>query len=55
MIHFGRKWLSGELYKEMAYEGKNYTPEIIDNIMNQLKDAKSRLENHRYTQAEKLQ
>ena len=52
MIHFGRKWLSGELYKEMAYEGKNYTPEIIDNIMNQLRDAKSRLENHSYTQAQ---
>jgi GT2 family glycosyltransferase len=55
MIHFGRKWLSGELYKEMAYEGKNYTPEIIDNIMNQLRDAKSRLENHSYAQAEKFQ
>jgi tetratricopeptide (TPR) repeat protein len=55
MIHFGRKWLNGELYKEMAYEGKNYTPEIIDNIMNQLRDAKSRLENHTYTQAQKLQ
>jgi GT2 family glycosyltransferase len=55
MIYFGRKWLSGELYREMAYEGKNYTPEIIDNIMNQLRDAKSRLENHDYTQAQKLQ
>jgi len=55
MIHFGRKWLNGELYKEMAYEGKNYTPEIIDNIMNQLRDAKSRLEHHDYTQALKLQ
>ncbi|MHC4532634.1 MAG: tetratricopeptide repeat protein [Planctomycetota bacterium] len=54
MIHFGRKWLNGELYKEMAYEGKNYTPEIIDNIMNQLRDAKSRLEHHDYTQALKL-
>jgi len=55
MIHFGRKWLSGELYKEMAYEGKNYTPEIIDKIMNRLRDAKNRLENHDYTQAQKLQ
>ena len=55
MIQFGKKWLTGELYKEMAYEGKNYTPEIIDNIMNQLRDAKTRLENHDYTQALKLQ
>jgi len=53
MIYFGRKWLSGGLYKEMAYEGKNYTPEIIDNIMNQLRNAKNRLENHDYTQAQK--
>jgi hypothetical protein len=29
MIHFGKKWLTGELYKEMAYEGKIYTAEII--------------------------
>ncbi len=44
MIHFGKKWLTGELYKEMAYEGQNYTPEIIDEIMNQLRDTKSKLE-----------
>jgi len=44
MIHFGKKWLTGELYKEMAYEGKIYTPEIITRFMNQLRDAKSRLE-----------
>jgi tetratricopeptide (TPR) repeat protein/GT2 family glycosyltransferase len=50
VIHFGKKWLTGELYKEMAYEGNRYTPEIIDNIMNQLRDAKKRVENHDYTQ-----
>ncbi len=44
MIHFGKKWLTGELYKKMAYEGKSYTPEIIARFMNQLRDAKSRLE-----------
>ncbi|MBA7708708.1 hypothetical protein ES703_117612 [subsurface metagenome] len=44
MIHFGKKWLTGELYKEMAYEGKSYTPEMIARFMNQLRDAQSRLE-----------
>ena len=44
MTHFGKKWLTGELYKEMAYEGHIYTPEIIGHIMNQLRDAKSELE-----------
>jgi tetratricopeptide (TPR) repeat protein/GT2 family glycosyltransferase len=43
MTYFGKKWLTGELYREMAYEGKSYTPEIIDNIMDQLRDAKSNL------------
>jgi len=45
MIHFGKKWLTGELYKEMAYEGKIYTPEIITRFMKQLRDAKSKLLN----------
>jgi len=44
MTYFGKKWLTGELYKEMAYEGKIYTPEIITRFMNRLTDAKSRLE-----------
>jgi hypothetical protein len=44
MIHFGKKWLTGELYKEMAYEGKIYSPELITRFMNQLRDTQSRLE-----------
>ena len=44
MTYFGKKWLTGELYREMAYEGQHYTPEIIARFMNQLRDAKSRLE-----------
>ena len=44
MTYFGKKWLTGELYREMAYEGKIYTPEIIARFMNQLRDTKSRLE-----------
>ncbi|MHC4396951.1 MAG: glycosyltransferase family 2 protein [Planctomycetota bacterium] len=44
MLYFGKKWLTGELYRQMAYEGKNYTSEIINNIMTLLKDVKSELE-----------
>jgi len=43
MIYFGKKWLTGELYKELAYEGKNCTPGIVNNIMAQLKKAKGEL------------
>ena len=50
MIYFGKKWITGELYREMAYEGKSYTPEIIDELMKQLRDAKSRLESYGNTQ-----
>ena len=46
MIHFGKKWITGELYKEMSYEGKSYTPERIDELMNQLRDAKNKLESY---------
>lgn len=51
MTYFGKKWLTGELYKEMAYEGQIYTPEIIDHIMNKLRDAKSEIESHDYEEA----
>ena len=44
MIYFGKKWLTGELYKEMAYEGNHYTQEIIEDYMNQLRKAKSSLQ-----------
>jgi tetratricopeptide (TPR) repeat protein/GT2 family glycosyltransferase len=50
MIYFGKKWLTGKLYKEMAYEGEYYTPEIIDDIMNKLINAKCELESYDYTQ-----
>jgi len=39
MLYFGRKWLTGGLYREMAAEGDNCTPEAIDTIMNQLAHA----------------
>ncbi len=49
MIFFGKKWLTGELYKEMAYEGKSYTSEITDDLMNQLRNAKNKLESFNNT------
>ena len=44
MLYFGKKWLTGELYKELAYEGQTYTPETIESFMTQLKRAKTHLQ-----------
>jgi GT2 family glycosyltransferase len=41
MLYFGKKWLTGELYRELAYE--KYTPEAVNNIMMQLKETKNAL------------
>ena len=49
MIYFGKKWLTGELYKEMAYEGNHYTPEIIEDYMNQLREAKKSMHSDKIT------
>ncbi|MHC4327800.1 MAG: glycosyltransferase family 2 protein [Planctomycetota bacterium] len=43
MLYFGRKWLTGGLYKELSCEGENCTPEVIDTIMRQLEDARNGL------------
>jgi tetratricopeptide (TPR) repeat protein len=32
MLYFSKKWLTGRIYKELSYEGKNCTPEVIDTI-----------------------
>jgi len=55
MTYFGKKWLTGELYREMAFEGKSYTPEIIARFMDQLRDAKSKLESYKYSDAKGTQ
>lgn len=39
-IYFCRKWLTGELYRKMAFEGEDLTPEKIDELMRQLENAK---------------
>lgn len=39
MLYFGKKWLTGGLYRELSAEGKNCTPEAVETIMNQLAEA----------------
>ena len=40
MLYFSKKWLTGDLYKMMAYEGKALTPEAIGSFIRQLEGAK---------------
>ncbi|MHC4559810.1 MAG: glycosyltransferase family 2 protein [Planctomycetota bacterium] len=44
MVYFGQKWLTGELYKQLSYEGKDYTAEKINAVMTELKQTKTTLE-----------
>ncbi len=45
MIYFGHKWLTGDTYKALAYDGKELTSEKIGHIMNHLKQSRqSKLE-----------
>ena len=45
MLYFGKKWLTGEVYKKLSCEGQNCTTETIDSIMTQLENAKAQLTN----------
>lgn len=42
-LHFCRKWLNGDLYRKMALEGEDLTPEKIVGIVRQLEEAMQRL------------
>jgi len=44
MIYFAKKWLTGELYKVIAYEGQNLTTETSEEFITELEQAKSELE-----------
>jgi GT2 family glycosyltransferase len=44
MIYFGRKWLTGELYRDLSHEGAVLTPEVIAGIMGELERTKLELE-----------
>lgn len=43
MIYYSRKWLSGDLYKRMAWEGAQLTPQRVDELVQQLENAKQTL------------
>ena len=36
-LYFGRKWVNGELYRSMAYEGPELTPDKAEHIMQNLR------------------
>lgn len=40
MIYFGEKWLTGDLYKKLAYDGNDITPRKIAEVMNRLENSK---------------
>jgi GT2 family glycosyltransferase len=44
MIYFGRKWLTGDLYRELASEGEALNPETTNTIMNELQQTLIELE-----------
>jgi len=43
VIYFSRKWLTGDLYRELSYEGKDLTPENVSNIIAQFETTKNEL------------
>ena len=40
MIYFGKKWLTGDLYKKLAWDGNNFTPGKVAEVMNLLENSK---------------
>jgi GT2 family glycosyltransferase len=44
IIYFGKKWLTDELYREIAYKSKDDTPEKVANIMESLKKVRTELQ-----------
>jgi GT2 family glycosyltransferase len=44
MIYFGKKWLTGELYKEMVFEGNSLSSGEIDRLLTELRRSESELE-----------
>jgi tetratricopeptide (TPR) repeat protein/GT2 family glycosyltransferase len=44
MLYFAKKWLTGRLYEEIAYEGKTLSPETVKSIVTDLEQTRSELE-----------
>jgi len=40
MLYFSKKWLNGELYRMMAFEGKSLNPESTNEIIYKLENAR---------------
>ena len=40
MIYFGKKWLTGDLYKRLACDGNEFSPRKIAETMNRLENSK---------------
>ncbi len=40
MIYFGRKWLTGDLFREMAFEGEDANPQKVRQILNKMEQVK---------------
>jgi tetratricopeptide (TPR) repeat protein/GT2 family glycosyltransferase len=45
VLYFAKKWLTGGLYKELSYEGKNLTPEVVARLIAEYVTVKTELEN----------
>ena len=43
-IYFSSKWLTGELYKHLSYEGKSYTADMVNDIVSHHKKTRNQLE-----------
>lgn len=44
MLYFGEKWITGGVYRTLAFEGKNCTPENVEDMMAQLLRLRRELE-----------
>jgi len=44
MIYFARKWLTGEIYRELSLEGATLTPEKTSTLMSELQQTQIELE-----------
>jgi GT2 family glycosyltransferase len=40
MLYFSKKWLNGNLYRALSFEGPQLSPEKVDDIVNRLQAAK---------------
>ncbi len=44
MIYFGKKWLTGDIYRELSHDGTKLAPEVVRGIMDGLRQTRTELE-----------